>query len=275
MILRRCYAKLCGTNTLGTRNPIVTEEKQAGAAGQGESIDFAKYTMTSPVEIAQHLKSIVASGYTVTVFSNRGRSFILSRLLDLDSKAGVLVFDMSSSAEQNQKLLESERNVFVCSPQGVKTQFATGQVQITTYEGKEAFVVSLPTEAIKLQRREFFRIQAPLVQPILCNLSDYPGGDLQLAVYDISLGGVGLWLPRLDTPGFEIGKQYRHCTVELKPLGTLRADIEVRHRMVVQQRNGNEMLRAGCAYLNLPSAMENLVQRYVALLERERRALVR
>jgi c-di-GMP-binding flagellar brake protein YcgR len=255
----------------------VSEDNRSGGApaGQGESLDLTKYTMTSPAEIAQHLRSIVASGHMVTVFSNRGRTFLLSRLLAVDHKAGILVFDWGGNTDQNQKLLESERNVFVCSPEGVKTQFVTGQAQATTYEDCPAFVVDMPTEVIKLQRREFFRIQAPLAQPIMCQLLDHPDGPMALPIYDISLGGVGLWLPQVEMSGFDIGHTYRNCVIDLGAMGTLSVVLEVRHRLIVHQRNGQPVLRVGCAYLDLKSSMETLVQRYVAALERERRAMLR
>jgi c-di-GMP-binding flagellar brake protein YcgR len=258
----------------------VSEEKQAGAAaGQGGHgavpVDLSKYAMTSSAEIAQHLKSIVASGHMVTVFSNRGRTFILSRLLDVDMQGRTLVFDVGGNVEQNQQMLASDRNVFVCSPEGVKTQFATGKARSITFEGQPAYAVDMPTEVIKLQRREYFRIQAPLAQPVMCELMDYEGGALQLPVYDISLGGVGLWVPDTSMPGFDSGQIYANCVIDLKKAGELRVQLEVRHRLVVQQRNGQEVLRIGCSYVNLSRGMESLVQRYVAQLERERRALMR
>lgn len=255
----------------------MSEENRSGGvrSAQGEALDLTKYTLKSPAEIAQHLRTIVASGYMVTVFSNRGRTFILSRLLDVDHKTGTLIFDWGGDAEQNQKVLESERNVFVCSPEGVKTQFVTGLAQSTTFEQRPAFVVDLPNEVIKLQRREFFRIQAPLAQPLMCQLADYPDGPMELPIYDISLGGVGLWLPQVEMPGFDIGQIYRNCEIDLGSMGTMRVALEVRHRLVVHQRNGQEVLRVGCTYLDLKSHMETLVQRYVAALERERRAMLR
>lgn len=251
------------------------ENRKGGSASHGEALDLSKYTITSSAEIAQHLKSIVASGHMVTVFSNRGRTFILSRLLQVDPKAGTLVFDWGGNADQNQKLLESERNVFVCSPEGVKTQFVTGQARAITFEERPAFMVAMPTEAIKLQRREFFRIQAPLAQPIMCQLLDHPDGPMELPIYDISLGGVGIWLPDLEMPHFDIGQLYHNCEIDLGSMGKLRVALEVRHRLTMHQRNGQPALRVGCTYLGLKSNMEMLVQRYVAALERERRALLR
>ncbi|WP_231879841.1 flagellar brake protein [Crenobacter luteus] len=239
------------------------------------SLDLSRYTLNAPVEIAHHLKTIAQAGPMVTVFSNRGRTFILTRLLEVDAKAGVLVFDWGSNPETNRQLLESERNVFVCSPEGVKTQFVTGAAREVRHEERQAFAVDLPEQVVKLQRREYFRIQTPVAHPLVCRIEDFPGGAVELALYDISLGGVALWLPTADAPGFELGQRYARCQIALPGVGVLDVALEVRHHLTVQQRNGNEAKRVGCYFLDPRPAMETLVQRYVAQLERERRALSR
>ena len=253
----------------------MSQETRTGTPGSvSPSLDLAKYTLSSPVEIIHHIRSIIKNGYMVTVFSNKGKTFILTRLLEVDTNDRTLIFDWGSDDETNQQLMASERNVFVCSPDGVKTQFITGQVHEVKYEGKPAFEVSLPEQVIKLQRREFFRIRTPVGHPLLCIIKDYPGAPLELPVFDISLGGLALWLPDLTAPGFDIGQQYYDCSLELKPFGMLRSTLEVRHRLPVQLRNGQDAVRVGCSFLHLPTSMENMIQRYVGQLERERRAMM-
>ncbi|AXT48501.1 flagellar brake protein [Chromobacterium haemolyticum] len=253
----------------------MSNDHNAGAtSGSQPSLDLAKYTLSTSVEIAHHLAGIAKNGHMVTVFSNKGKTFILTRFLEVDHKAGTLVFDWGADPETNEHLLASERNVFVCSPEGVKTQFVTGQVRRVEWEGQPAFQADLPGQVIKLQRREFFRIQTPVASPVMCHVADYPHKPVDLALFDVSLGGVSMWLPQPGTPGFDIGQQYQRCTLDLKPLGALHIGLEVRHRLAAKLRNGNEAVRIGCSYLGLTPAMETLIQRYVGLLERERRALV-
>ena len=242
--------------------------------GSHQPLDLAKFTLATPAEIAQHLASIAKHGHMVTVFANKGKSFILTRLLDVDFQTGLFTFDWGAEEDTNAQVLNSERNVFVCSPEGVKTQFVTGQVSKVMLEGRPAFLCKLPEQVIKLQRREFFRIQTPLGTPVFCHIADFGQRAIDLALFDISLGGMSLWLPGVSTTGFDIGQQYRQCTIDLKPFGTLNLGIEVRHRLTARMRNGNEAMRIGCSYLNLTPQMETLIQRYVGFLERERRALV-
>ncbi|WP_233201053.1 flagellar brake protein [Chromobacterium alticapitis] len=250
------------------------DNTSGNSASTHQPLDLAKFTLASPAEIAQHLSNIAKNGHMVTVFANKGRNFILTRLLEVDFKTGQFTFDWGAEEETNQQLLSSERNVFVCSPEGVKTQFVTGQVSQTMLDGRPAFACRLPEQVIKLQRREFFRIQTPLSAPVFCHVEDFGMRAIDLALFDISLGGMSLWLPGVDMLGFDIGQQYRKCTIELKPFGTLNIGIEVRHRLAARMRNGNEAMRIGCSYLNLTPPMETMIQRYVGFLERERRALV-
>jgi hypothetical protein len=75
-------------------------------------------TLATPVEVVHHLASIAKSGHMVTVFSNKGKTFILTRFLEVDAKRGVLLLDWGADPVTNDQLLASERNVFVCSPEG-------------------------------------------------------------------------------------------------------------------------------------------------------------
>lgn len=253
-------------NTLGS---------SPNAALPVNSDKLAQYTLTSPLEIAHHLRRIVLANQMVTVFSNQGKSFILSRILAVDSKQDLLIFDMGSNPDMNRLLLKSDRHVFVCTPEGVKTQFAVGRVREINYEGRAALATAIPIELIKLQRREYFRIQTPIASPISCHMHDFDGGKgLILPVYDISLGGVSLILPD-DIPGVGVGMSSHDCSLDLKQSGTIPVEIEVRNKIAVRQKNGVSHTRVGCEFRHLSAKAENNIQRYISQLERERRALLR
>lgn len=239
-----------------------------------QSIDLSKYSLTSPVEVLHHLRGIVKQGQMVTVFSNKGKSFILTRILALDSDARTMVLDWGANEHANKMFLESERNIYVCSPAGVKTQFTTGKPRRIDYEGTPAFEVDVPELVIKLQRREFFRIPTPIANPVMCQLLDHPKGELAFPLADISLGGVALVLSTSQAGLLHAGELYQ-VSIDLKPHGVLLAQMEIRHLIPVQHKNGQETVRGGCCFTNMNTPRETLVQRYVANLERERRALVR
>ncbi|ACO73177.1 flagellar brake protein [Laribacter hongkongensis] len=263
------------TDLSSDQDPAVPHGSHSAPLPSSE--DLAKYAMTSPLEIGQHLKRIISANVLVTVFSNHGKSFILTKLLAIDLKSGRFAFDAGSSDDANRQLLKSERNVFVCTPDGIKTQFVTGPVQSFIYDGAPAFLARLPPEVVKLQRREYFRIQTPIANPVVCRVHDYPNPDgsagIVLPIYDISLGGMSLVLPG-EIPGMELGKIFRDCSIDLRQVGSLPVEIEVRNKLVMQQKNGHEQRRIGCQFVNQNSRVQNQLQRYIAQLERERRTLL-
>lgn len=253
----------------------MTDDITPGVASSNAqpSIDLSQYTLTSSVEVIHHLRGIVQQGQMVTIFSNKGKSFILSRILDLDVAKGTMVLDWGANEHSNRMFLESGRNVYVCSPAGVKTQFVTGQPRQIHYDTGPAFEVDLPQQVIKLQRREFFRIPTPIVTPVFCEFLNHAAGTLRFPLADISLGGVALVLSVAQAAQLQVAESYQ-VSIELKPFGVLLVQMEVRHLIPVQHKNGQETVRTGCRFTNMNAQRETLVQRYVANLERERRALV-
>lgn len=155
----------------------------------------------------------------------------------------------------------------------MKTQFLLTDVTAVDYDGQMAFMAPLPNEVTKLQRREYFRIQMPAGIPVTCTLYDYQGGAaITLQVYDISLGGLSLVL-NARIPGFEIGTIYNRCELDLREYGIIPLVLKIRNQLVTRTTSGAEQRRVGTEFIDLESRAQTLVQRYIAQLERERRAM--
>ena len=252
---------------------IVTESVHKHAIEDAGKEELTRFTTTSASDIFHHLRMLVNHGDPVTIFSNHGRSFMVSRLLGVDHKSCCLYFSQSGNSEANRQLLNSERTVFTCSPGGVKTQFLLTDVTAVDYDGQMAFMAPLPNEVTKLQRREYFRIQMPAGIPVTCTLYDYQGGAaITLQVYDISLGGLSLVL-NARIPGFEIGTIYNRCELDLREYGIIPLVLKIRNQLVTRTTSGAEQRRVGTEFIDLESRAQTLVQRYIAQLERERRAM--
>ena len=129
---------------------------------------------------------------------------------------------------------------------------------------------ALPDMLLKLQRREFFRAETSVSRPVKCSIPLPDGGDLQVNLFDISLGGVGLTGFPDDYP-IEIGKEVQGCTLTLPDVGVLAVTLQFRNAVDIPLRDGRVNHRAGCKFKSLPAGAENMVQRYIIRLERERR----
>ena len=130
----------------------MTASTRGEAPAEGAE-ELTRFTTISATDIIHHLRALASNGEPVTIFSNHGRSFIISRVLGVDQKSFCLYFSQSGNSEANRQLLKSERTVFTCSPGGVKTQFLLEDVSTVDYDGQMAFIRSPDLHSIELLQK--------------------------------------------------------------------------------------------------------------------------
>lgn len=232
--------------------------------------ELEKFTTHNRREITFYLRQLINDGERISVMFDGGHENVLTMLLDIDEENNQLIFDWGGSETVNRKLLQSDRNFFVCSPHGVKNHFLTGAVRETTYQKRRAFATRLPDHYTRLQRREFFRLVLPMTRRPICTLPLPDGKTMQLLVVDISIGGIAAELPGAALP-FSIGEKLPRASIELKGIGKLEVDLDVRNTGDVN-RGGKTSGRIGCNFINLSHAKENQLQRFITDVQREERA---
>jgi c-di-GMP-binding flagellar brake protein YcgR len=207
----------------------------------------------------------------VAAHFNQGRDIIITSILEVDDDEEVVYLDYGPNEELNRRLVEAEKILFVTAQDKVKVQFSAAGARKTSWEGRPAFSIALPEKMYKFQRREFYRVTTPIVNPVKCILSQENGGRVEAPLADISIGGVGLIAPA----GFnaETGTEYRDCRISLPEVGVIVSSLEVRNSREVTLKSGAKSLRVGCRFVNLPPSMQVLIQRYIIKLDRERRAM--
>ncbi|MBB5018233.1 c-di-GMP-binding flagellar brake protein YcgR [Chitinivorax tropicus] len=232
--------------------------------------DIRQFELSSVFDIAHALKQLMTRHDLVAVYFNQGERFSLTSILDVDQAGKTFIIDESGSPDVNRCLAQSDRNLFVATPEGIKHQFSCGQIHQVVFKGRPAFKVPFPAHIIKLQRREFFRLLTPIAHPITVTIRDHPSGKLDVPLHDLSLGGMCLGLtPRND---FNLLDRYADCTLDLPGFGQLRFGLEVRNKRVERLHQGKEVLWVGCQFLNLSTAQENQLQRYITQLQMEQKA---
>lgn len=239
-----------------------------------EAEDIGPYRLTAPTEIGFVLRSLAQRGDFVSISFNSGREMLLTRILDVDLKAREFVFDLSGHEQSNLALTKTEKAIFMAAPEGVRVQFVTRHVRRVSHEGQPAFAAPFPADLIKLQRRDYFRLQTPISSPYLCRLA-VPGCEpLRLEVHDVSLGGVGIWCPENRIDKLEVGLKLAQVTFDFGPGGVMRIDVEVRNRRPIVNRQGQTQYLIGLLFCNLARTQEAALQRLISQLERERKALL-
>jgi c-di-GMP-binding flagellar brake protein YcgR len=237
--------------------------------------DFDKYLLHSKKEILFILRAMLDRGSLITVYFNQGNDFILTSLLSISAEGNAMLLDPGSNAEMNRKALASDKLVFIATHDKVKIQFTVNGLRNSEFEGRPAFRATLPDTLLRLQRREYYRLTAPIAHPLKCSiplkLADGSNTVLEAAVIDISGGGLAVMAPPSGVE-FETDHLFENCRIVLPEVGTVTATLRVRSIFEFTLRSGAKVRRSGCEFINLPGHMLTLIQRYIIRVERERKA---
>ncbi|MCX7627255.1 MAG: flagellar brake protein [Methylophilaceae bacterium] len=234
------------------------------------SQDNARFLVHDPLEIVRIMRGLVSRNALVSAFFNAGNDLLLTSVLEVVPDAHALILDCGGNAVMNRRFLESEKVIFVTALDNVKIQWVSNKVEPAHFEGRDAFRIAIPGEVLRLQRREYYRLATPLVNPLKCRIPVPDGGTEEVTLADISAGGVGIIIPAHTSIEFSIGAVFPGCSLELPGVGTAEFTLSVQNMWETTLKNGSKSRRAGCKFVDIRPGMQSLIQRYIIKLERER-----
>lgn len=234
--------------------------------------EFSQYMLNSKSEMFAVFRGMVEHVSQVTLFFNEGRDMVLSSLISY--KDSGLVLEFGASSEMNRKALEATKIFCVTQLDKIKIQFILRGLKRVEANGQPAFFAALPDSVLRLQRREYYRLAAPVARPPKCSVS-FPAADSQRRtveahIADISGGGLSIASIPLDIP-MELGLELS-CRIDLPEIGTVTGTIVVRSVFETTTRSGVKSKRVGCEFVKLPGPMLTQIQRYIIKVERERKS---
>ena len=235
--------------------------------------DASRFLLHSRFDIVAVLRDIARARTLVNVHFGSSHDSLLTPLLAVDSTAGEIVFDCSGSSKLNQSLMQAHRLLFYASHGEVKIRFATAAARRTQYEGEDAFTVRLPSTLLRLQRREFYRMRAPVAHPIQCLVTLDASNivrHIDTRVHDISQGGVSLIVQPGTLPA-EVGRRYPNCRLVLPETGNAVVTLEAVSMCEMTLRDNRTVARIGCKYIRPTMPALSLIQRHMMKLERDQR----
>jgi c-di-GMP-binding flagellar brake protein YcgR len=235
--------------------------------------DEAKYLLRDSREILAILKHIVAARALVSARLAPGRESYLSALIAVDDREDGVLLDASADPVQNERILRAEALDCVTQLEKVRIQFMLKNPRLVAEGGSPGFRCSLPDSLLRLQRREFYRLQTPLAHSITCTLAmpqaDGSRRNTELRILDISGGGVAIAVPPVGVR-FEPGTEFANCLLNLPDGPPIPARLIVRNLFRITNRSGAELRRAGCEFADMPRGAEDAIQRYILKVERVR-----
>ena len=231
-----------------------------------------RFHITGPTAIQFTLAGYATHKEAFTAQFADGKEHFLTTLLAVDEETHRVIIDCSGSADLNRLFSESKRNVFIARPGGIHVQFTCGPAKQISFEGAPAFSLALPKFIMRLQRREFFRIETPRTNPLQFHARLPNDALLTLPANNISVAGIGLTSG--SDHGLSSGIALGNCRFALpEDDHDVFLKAMVRHVTAHELRAGVTQWRIGLHFESMPLAAENRLQRYIAHIEHERREL--
>lgn len=248
-----------------------TEPRTTAMENHYSEEEIERCTITDRREIVFLLRGLIKQGHRFSVLFQEGRQSFLTVLIEVSEANERIYFDIGGSPETNRAFLNAEHSTFTTYVEGIRIQFSVKKGEETSLRGERVFAVPLPRSLLRLQRRELFRVELPTANPYLCRIRRGSPQEEVVPLHDISIGGIGV---RSTKPlNYEQLEVLENCWIDLHEAGMLQVRLEVRYVASLTGRTGKPLWHIGCKFLALTPANEVLIQRFMARIEAERRAL--
>lgn len=186
-----------------------------------------------------------------------------------------LIMDFGSQEYENHAVQRANQISIIAETQGAKVGFTLPELKKGEYQRLPAFISSLPPALWFIQRREYFRICAPLHPPYHCTAKMPDNSILRFRLFDLSLGGMGALLEEAKPEGLTEGMRFSQVELNMERWGVYHVDaqlISISERKVIDGKNETITTpRLSFRFLNVGPAVERELQRIIFSLEREAR----
>jgi flagellar brake protein len=236
--------------------------------------DEERCTVRNPKAIGQIMAELIKEKAMINVSFNQGQDQCLTSIIAVDRIKNIAYLDIGIDEGFNKRLLASNHIVFT-KDEGVKVKWVSTGVAAARLQDGEAIKIALPPSLVRLQRREFFRLKTPIVNPVQCCI---PVADpenpeekieIELTLLDVSLGGIGAITADPLHPGFIDGARFDGCKIKLPDIGETNLTLCVRNVREITLRDRSIKYRVGFEFIEPSRGNQGLIQRYVSRLERE------
>ncbi len=256
----------------GSAQDAANEEEQQPLRLIGDP-EYEKFMIRSEMERVSLLRQMQKEAHQLSAYySDETGHFLLTSIVHVDPKRDMLIMERSGDDTANRRLLEADEVLFDTKHNHATTQFTASDIQAARLKGEPVFLLPVPREILRVQRREAFRAPVPqgVEDKAYCTLNDIHGEPHTLDLNDISIGGIGLidHACAIEMEKFQI---VEGAELYLPEQGTMHLNLEVRGVFDTALPNGRTVRRVGCAFHALRGSIESRIQRYIHKLEVERR----
>ncbi|GAB2853852.1 hypothetical protein GCM10027277_22880 [Pseudoduganella ginsengisoli] len=243
---------------------------------EAELENWHDFEVESRKEIIALLRGIGEKNQLIRMLVHGESDVCVTSILEVDADNNAVILDCSINPDQNQRILGARTLSYETTLDKIRILFSSERVEPCRFQGNPAFKIALPQSVIRLQRREYYRMNTPVTNPVRAVIplpAELGGGTSSFPLADISCGGIAILDNKLLL-GDTIGKKYEDCRIELPEIGTVVTSLQIRNMIDLTLLNNKTNRRLGCQFLDMQRGALNSVQRYITKLERERNARI-
>lgn len=232
------------------------------------------YEVESRREIVALLRQIGEKHQLIRLLVKGEADVCVSTILEVDEATNSMVLDRSIERMQNERIVDAGKVRCETTLDKIRILFTADQLRPTLFQGEAALRADIPPSLIRLQRREYYRMETPVSNPVRAIIPlplEAGGGTGVFPLHDISCGGIAVLDNKLqlDTT---VGAQLSNCRIELPEIGPVTVTLEVRNSLDLTLLNNKSNRRIGLQFVDISRGGAGGVQRYITKLERERNA---
>jgi c-di-GMP-binding flagellar brake protein YcgR len=233
-----------------------------------QSLDDSPYWIHSPNDIRHILKALFKKREPIFLKINEHDSF-LSIILQITDHE--IIVDASQNVQTNHHIQE-----YTIQAHGlldkISIDFYLENGKEILFDGNTAFSFPIPQKIHELQRRKFYRLHTPIINPLLCSITFQKNQQqpkiYQSTIFDISL--LGICIEKINSLAMQEKEIYENCFIIFPNKKIARFSISVKRIFSVEIKSGIVSHRIGCAFEKITPADEQIIQSYMIQAEREK-----
>lgn len=237
--------------------------------------ELSPFQVHSRREIIGLLRNVEHHKQLLSMHINRGAEAVVTSILAVDDTNDTVIIDSAPNEEMNQRIVANDNISFETVLDHIRILFFSNRAERCVYENLPALRIPLPSNLIRLQRREYYRVPVPMSMAVRCEIpvTDEQGEVeiVNVPLQNVSGGGIAIIddRKRLDnTPGYI----YKDCRITLPGNTIVVTSLQVKNSQDLNLANGKTSRRIGCLFIELSKPMLAAVQRFITKLEREQNA---
>lgn len=228
--------------------------------------DDSRFLVHNKKEVSQVMGDLARWRTEINARCGATGKGVITRVISVDQVQGVVYLDFGFDEVTGRALIDSDQVIFSTTT-GLRVQWSSARLQVVRLPDGPAFRIGLPMDLVRVQRREYYRLMMPMVNPVLCRipLSD---GVAALAMADISAGGISVMLQE-EHAELVPNTEFVNCRFDLSEVGETNLGLKVKWCAPMVSRNGGSRMRLGLEYIAPSRGNQALIQRYMVKLERD------